>query len=70
MRIEAQIETLVDRVRRRDNRPLLKGKDPAKVLRELAAIRNPVYAKAPIHVISRPVPHEATVEAILEALGQ
>ncbi len=66
--IDADIDTLVDRVRRRDNRPLLKGKDPAEVLRALAAVRNPIYAEAPIRVVSRQVPHEAMVEAILEAL--
>jgi shikimate kinase len=68
--IDADIATLVDRVRRRDNRPLLKDKDPAEVLRALAVVRNPVYAAAPIHVISRPAPHEATVDAILEALAR
>jgi shikimate kinase len=66
--LEADIETLVDRVRRRATRPLLKGKDPREVLRELAQVRNPVYALAPIHVRSQPSPHDATVKAILKAL--
>jgi shikimate kinase len=40
------------------------------VLAELAAVRNPIYALAPIHVRSQPLPHEATVDSILKALAQ
>ena len=68
--LEADLETLVDRVRRRSTRPLLKDRDPRQVLTDLAAARNPVYALAPIHVRSQPSPHDATVRAILRALGQ
>ena len=56
-------------MRKRDTRPLLRGKDPAKVLRELAEVRNPLYAQAHIRVPSNNVPHEATVRAILDAIG-
>ncbi|MGQ7440657.1 shikimate kinase, partial [Streptococcus suis] len=58
-----------ERVRRRDTRPLLRGKDPLQVLTELAAVRNPIYAEAHIHITSHKAPHEATVVAILKALG-
>jgi shikimate kinase len=66
--IDANIDILAERVARRDTRPLIKGKDPATVLRELAALRNPVYALAPIHVRSESAPSEKTVEAILSKL--
>ena len=66
--LRADIETLIERVRRRATRPLLKDRDPRQVLSELAAIRDPVYALAPIHVRSQPSPHDATVRAILKAL--
>jgi len=66
--LDADIDTLVQRVGRRDGRPLLKDKDPQDVLTELARVRNPIYAQAPIRVKSRPLPHEATVDAILKAL--
>lgn len=66
--LDADVETLVDRVRRRSHRPLLRNKDPRLVLRELAAQRNPIYALAPIRVRSEPAPHESTVTAILKAL--
>jgi shikimate kinase len=66
--LDADIDVLAERVQRRDDRPLLKGRAPRDVLAELAAVRNPVYALAPIHIRSQPVPHDATVEAIMRAL--
>lgn len=66
--IDADVDVLADRVSRRNTRPLLKGRDPKQVLTELAAIRNPVYAQAPIHVRSQPAPHEAIVDTIMERL--
>jgi shikimate kinase len=68
--LDSDIDTLVDRVRRRQTRPLLKDRDPRAVLSDLAAIRNPVYALAPIHVRSHPSPHDSTVKAILKALSE
>lgn len=68
--IDADIETLAERVSKRDDRPLLHGKDPHVVLRDLAAIRNPLYAEAPIHVRSQTAPHEETVNKILDALAE
>jgi len=67
--LDADLDTLVDRVKRRETRPLLKGKDPRLVLDALAAERNPIYALAPIWVRSQPAPHDATVRAILKALA-
>ena len=66
--LDADIETLAERVSRRDHRPLLKDKDPAAVLRQLAEVRNPVYAEAHLRIRSDPSPHERTVETIVEAL--
>ncbi len=66
--LRADPQVLADRVKRRDTRPLLRGKDPLEVLAELARVRDPVYAEAPIHVASHRAPHEATVVAILQAL--
>ncbi len=67
--LDAEPDVLADRVRRRDTRPLLRGRDPREVLTELAAIRNPYYALAPIRVQSVAAPHDATVNAIVKALG-
>lgn len=68
--LDADIDVLVDRVSRREGRPLLAGKDPRAVLTELAAKRNPVYALAPIHITSMAAPHEATVDKIMKALEE
>jgi len=66
--LDAEPAVLADRVRRRDTRPLLRGKDPLATLSELARVRNPYYALAQIRVPSVAAPHETTVEAILKAL--
>lgn len=68
--LDADVETLAERVTRRDTRPLLKDKDPLLVLRELAGTRNRIYALAPIHVRSHPMPHEGAVERIVEAVSE
>lgn len=68
--LDADVETLARRVARRGHRPLLAGKDPAALLRELAAVRNPVYAEAHLRIVSDSGPHERTVGRILEALAE
>ncbi|WP_310497461.1 shikimate kinase [Sandarakinorhabdus sp.] len=66
--LDADIPTLVERVRRRENRPLLMGRDPGEVLTELARVRAPIYALAPIRIPSRAAPHQETVSSIITAL--
>lgn len=66
--LDADVAVLADRVRRRDVRPLLRGRDASAVLSELAQVRNPIYAAAPIRVSSQRSPHDATVDAILRAI--
>jgi len=67
--LDADIPTLVERTARRNHRPLLKGRDAGEVLRELAAVRNPVYAEAHLRISSASSPHDHTVRAIMEALA-
>ena len=66
--LDADIDVLVERVVRRNDRPLLRDRDPRETLLQLAGVRNPVYALAPIHIRSEPAPHDATVDLILKAL--
>ena len=68
--LDADIAILADRVGRRDTRPLLRGKDPVEVLTALAQVRNPLYAQAHVRVASQSGPHDATVTAILKAIGR
>ncbi|KPF62887.1 shikimate kinase [alpha proteobacterium AAP81b] len=67
--LDADIPTLVARVRKRDTRPLLKGRDPGEVLAELARLRNPFYAEARLRIGSKARPHGETVETIIAALA-
>lgn len=68
--LDADLDVLAERVGRRDgSRPLLRNRDPREALAELAAVRNPIYALAPVHVRSQPLPHDATVDSILKALA-
>jgi shikimate kinase len=67
--LDAEIETLAERVGRRGHRPLLKGKDPAALLRVLAEVRNPVYAEAHFTVRGGALPHSKMVDRIVEALA-
>lgn len=66
--LRADIDTLVARVSRRDHRPLLVGRDPGEVLHALAAVRDPIYARAHLAVDSNGEPHHAVVRRILAAL--
>jgi shikimate kinase len=66
--LRADIDTLMSRVMRRDNRPLLKAPDPRGIMERLIGERYPVYALADIAIESRDIPHEMIVEEIVGAL--
>lgn len=66
--LHASFDTLLERVKRKDNRPLLKQGDPEEIMRKLLAEREPTYAKADITVPSRDESHETVVEAVTRAL--
>jgi shikimate kinase len=68
--LKADRDLLLSRVKRRNNRPLLKGGDPAEVIDRLIAERYPIYAEADIHIQSRDVAHEAVIDDILIALSE
>ncbi len=59
--LRAEVDVLLRRVRRRQDRPLLKGSDQDATLRKLIEIRGPVYATADRIVESRDVSHEVVV---------
>jgi shikimate kinase len=67
--LRADPETLLRRVRKRSNRPLLQTADPEGTLRRLLAEREPVYQLADIIVQSREEPHDIVVDALITALG-
>ncbi|WP_092040962.1 shikimate kinase [Methylobacterium pseudosasicola] len=66
--LKADLDVLMRRVRKRGSRPLLQTDDPEATMRELMAVRHPVYAAADVVVISREVSHDRVVQDVLEAL--
>ena len=66
--LRADLDTLVKRVSRRDDRPLLRNADARAVMAELMDQRYPIYAQADIIIESREGPHHITVDAVIAAL--
>ncbi len=66
--LRADIDVLLARVARRDNRPLLKAGDPRTILTELMEKRYPIYAEADITVDSVEGPPESTLGRVIAAL--
>jgi shikimate kinase len=66
--LRADLDTLVKRVSRRDDRPLLRNADVRAVMADLMERRYPVYAEADLVVESREGPHNLTVDAVIAAL--
>lgn len=67
--LRADLPVLLHRVKRRNHRPLLTGRDNEQVMRNLMAERYPIYAEADIIVESRDVPHEVIVKETIDALA-
>ncbi|MEE9140581.1 MAG: shikimate kinase [Alphaproteobacteria bacterium] len=67
--LRVDIDLLLRRVSRRNTRPLLEKGDRRRILEKLMAERYPKYAEADIIVDSVEAPPEATVDRVLQALG-
>ena len=68
--LRADLETILKRVKRNNNRPLLTGADPGTTLRRLMAERDPIYAEADLVVDSGDTAIDKVVDAILDALRE
>ena len=66
--LDADIATLVERVKRRNTRPLLQNGNAGEILAELATRRNPFYAQAHVRVVSDSGPHKRTAKDIIDAV--
>jgi shikimate kinase len=66
--LKSDVETLLKRARRRNNRPLLQNDDPEGTLRRLMDERYPIYAHADITVNSTDGPQDATADDAIAAL--
>jgi len=68
--LRAELDQLLKRVGRRNDRPLLKNVDQRAKLNELIDVRYPVYAEADIIVDSADGPPEMTLDRVLQALEE
>jgi shikimate kinase len=66
--LKADLEVLTRRVRRRNDRPLLKTADPVATLVNLLAEREPIYGEADFTVLSRDISHDVIVNEIVTAI--
>jgi shikimate kinase len=66
--LNADFETLMRRIKRRHDRPLLHTDDPAATLQQLIDVRYPIYRLADFTVQSREVPHDKIVDEIVAVL--
>ena len=57
--LDADLDTLWERVRHKDTRPLLRTADPQATLARIYAERTPIYMQAGLRI---PVAHDATIE--------
>ena len=67
--LDSDIDTLVERTARKNNRPLLQGADRRETLIRLRDERSADYAQAPIHVMSNDGPHGRTVDHVLKGIA-
>jgi shikimate kinase len=68
--LRAELDTLVRRTARRNNRPLLNAGEPREILAKLMAVRYPVYAEADLAVDSADAPPEITTQRVIDALAK
>lgn len=68
--LRADLDLLLKRTSRRDNRPLLKTGDPREILQRLIDERYPVYAQADITVDSVDGPGGTTLNRVVDALAR
>ena len=66
--LKAELDQLLKRIGRRNDRPLLQNVDPRAKLAELIDLRYPVYAEADLTVESADGPPDVTVQRVLRAI--
>lgn len=68
--LKADIDTLMDRVAKKQNRPLLKNADPRAVMARLMDERYPIYAQADVTVLTRDERKEVIAGEVIEAVAE
>jgi shikimate kinase len=67
--LRAPLDLLIQRVLRKDTRPLLRNTDSRATLERLLREREPIYAQADIVIESDEGPHDVVVKRIVAALN-
>ncbi len=67
--LRADLDVLMKRINKKENRPLLKKNGPRDVMEKLMKERYPIYAQANIVVDSIDGPHDITVKTIIDSLA-
>ena len=68
--LDSDVDTLLERVGRKDNRPLLRNGNPRDILARLRDEREPAYSQAPIKVMSGNQPHSRTLAQVMKGIAQ
>jgi shikimate kinase len=68
--LKADLDLLMERVAKKQNRPLLRDPDPRGVLRRLMDERYPVYALADATVVTRDETKEVIAAEVIEAISR
>lgn len=66
--LNADLDVLLDRVERRNHRPLLEQGDKREILTKLMEERYPIYSEATLSVDSNNGPHNQVVERVIDTL--
>jgi shikimate kinase len=67
--LDADLDTLWERVLKRDNRPLLKTENPKQTLENLMIARYPTYALADLSIKSRDVKKDIVAAEVISAVA-
>lgn len=68
--LKADIDILMDRVVKKQDRPLLKNPDPRAVMLRLMNERYPVYANADVTVVTRNETKDVIAEEVIAAIAE
>lgn len=68
--LDSDIDTLLERVSRKDNRPLLRQGNPREILTRLHSERQRYYSEAPVHVQSSTGPYSRTIAKVLKGIAE
>lgn len=66
--LNADVDILVERTKKRNTRPLLKTGDPKTILTKLLEDRTPFYSRADLHIQSGRGPATSVVKRVFDAL--